>query len=121
MSKAVILLTIVTAVALALCDAYAIRAYVGAGWPVGISWLKVVGAIAMQLLVIPLAFVSFALVAQRWQEPRPWEPGSAPWYLPAPLAVALVLATLSVALFFNGLVCGNKPLPTSRGIGICSA
>ena len=120
MSKAVVLLTIATAIALAFCDTYAIHTYVKAGWPGNVSWLKVAGSLVLQVLVIVLAFASFALIAQRWQEPKPRELGSAPWYLPVPLALAIGLASLSVALFFNGLVCGNESLPTSRGVGICS-
>ena len=119
MSKITVFLTIATAIALAFCDAYAIQTYASAGWPGNVSWLKVAGALILQAFAIVLAVVSFALIAQRWQEPKPWEPGSAPWYLPLPLAVAIPLAALSVALFFNGVVCGNESLPTTRGVGIC--
>ena len=120
MSKTIFSLTLAIALALLLCDAYAIRAYVNAGWPGDVSLLKVLGALSLQVIVVMLAFASFALIAKRRQEAKPREPGSSPWYLPAPLALAVGMAGLSVALFFNGLVCGNEPLPTSRGVSICS-
>lgn len=120
MSKLIVSLTLATALALLLFDVYAVRAYVNAGWPGDVSWLKVFGALALQVLVIILAFTSFALIAQRRHEAKPQEPGSGPWYLPVPLVLALVLAALSATLFFNGLVCGNEPLPTSRGVSICA-
>ena len=120
MTKTIAFLTLATAIALLLCDAYAVRAYVEAGWPGNVSWLKVFGALALQVLVVVLGFISFSLIAQRRQDAKPHEPGSAPWYFPFPLALAVGLAALSAALFFNGLVCGNEPLPTSRGVSICA-
>lgn len=37
----------------------------------------------------------------------------------SPLLIVMLLGMFSASLFYNGAVCGDKPFPTVRGIGLC--
>jgi hypothetical protein len=106
---------------LVLCaDAYAIVVRVQQPSPSPLSGAKLLGATLLQVaLVLGVAVYVAWLQAQPRLELPPYASSGA-WrsrFLPI-LSLAL-LAAFSATLFYNGAVCGDRPLPTVRGVGLC--
>ena len=111
-----------TTALLVLCaDGYAVAVRMQQLTSSPLSGGKLVGAVVLQLAVV-VGVGSY--VAWLRGRPKLELPPYAPfdvWHsrlLPI-LALAL-LGAFSATLFYNGAVCGDKPLPTVRGVGLCA-
>jgi hypothetical protein len=114
-------LKLCTFYALALLLAFDVHAiaqrYLG-GSTEPIAWLKVVGAFLLQAFALA-AGAAYAGFLGKSEAFNAGEFSS--WRIKALPIVALgVAAAFSVAMLYNGMVCGNQPLPAVRGAPSCT-
>jgi hypothetical protein len=85
--------------------------------PPQLSGVKLGSAVLLQLGIVVGVY---AYVAWLKRHPFPLSFHKA-WHVrPIQILTIVWLGALSATLFYNGAVCGDKPLPTVRGVGLCN-
>src|SRR5262245_51618393 len=110
----------ITALLVLCADGYAIVVRMQQVTPSPLSGAKVLGAALLQVaLVVAVAVYGAWLQPQSRLELPPYAPSGAWRSRLLPILTLALLAAFSATLFYNGAVCGDRPLPTVRGIGLC--
>jgi uncharacterized membrane protein len=112
------LLSVLALVALVVSDAFALHARWLQPQAVSVAWLKLVCALAIQLVVVVGTFACSVVVAGRWREPESVSLSLAGSV--TPFVLLAVAGGFSASLFYNSLVCGNQSLPWVRGVPLCA-
>ena len=106
---------------MAAADVYAIAGRVLQVNAPPMSLAKVVGASFIQALVLAGGYLYLAwLERQPRLELPPYGSFGSLRSRIVPILILVVIAGLGVSLFYNGVVCGDLPMPTVRGRGLCA-
>jgi tetrahydromethanopterin S-methyltransferase subunit E len=110
----------VAALLMVCADGYAIAARMQQLTSPPLSAAKLAGAVILQVAIVVgvCAYVAWLQSRSRLELP-PYGPFDAWRSRLLPILSLALLGAFSATLFYNGAVCGDKPLPTVRGVGLC--
>jgi len=102
-------------------DAYAFVSRMHEDSAPEVAWLKVAGAFLLQSAVLLVALGYLKFVGKRPRLELPPYGSFDSWqrrYMP--VAILVVAAGFAGTLLYNGVLCGDRPLPSGRGVSVCS-